>query len=144
PSDFYIDFTQNGVRYRYELTTTRTLVIREAVYKKVTRKTPLLERKHNSITYRTSDLAGIDLIILRDNASIIDTVEHYKLKDIGDDLSNIHRFFSTFGGNVHGFGIVSDTTLYNYGSISKLYHEHPEALSFASKIIQEADLGISG
>lgn len=143
PSDFYVDFEQNGIKYRYELSTTKKAVVREAIYKKISRRTMILERKLNEISYATAELSDVNVITLRNNASIIDTIEHYKLRNIGEDLSNIYSFFKSIKGNVHGLGFVEDSTLYNHNTVSKFYFNQPAALEFATEIIRSADLGIS-
>lgn len=142
-SSFYIDFTSNSIRYLYELEVTRESVIRESIYKKIARKTLILERKHNEITYKTSDFLSLDLITLRSNASIIDTALHYKLKGISEDLKNIHDFLYSINGNLGESGVYDEKRLYDYNSVSKYYHDIPEAFEFAKKIIANSDLGIN-
>lgn len=142
PSEFYIDFNHHNIRYIYELTITNSEVLREAIYKKVSRKTIIFERERNEIKYKTAELSGIDVVTLRSNSSAIDTISHYQLKNIGDDFANIHSFFKSFVGNVSGLGFVNDESLYDPSTISKHYLDNPAALEFASKIIRSADLGI--
>lgn len=142
PTDFYIDFDCNGARYTYELSATVTEVVREAIYKKIARKTPLLERTHNTLTYRTSDFAALDLITLKSNASIISTALQYKISDIGDDLHNISNFFTKVRGNLTSLGYLDDASLYDHKKISEYYAKLPEAFEFAKKIIINSDLGI--
>lgn len=142
PTDFYIDFENNGVRYTYELSVSEKETIREAIYKKISRRTLILERKYNTIKYRTAELAELDLITLKSNASIIDTTLQYNIQNIGNDLSNIHDFFSKIRGNVGAFGLVEDSTIYDSYHVSKCYHQWPKALEFAKQIITRSDLGI--
>jgi AAA15 family ATPase/GTPase len=142
PTDFYIDFDCNGIRYTYELTATQHEVIREAIYKKVTRKTLIIERKKDQLAYRTLEFTALDLIKLKPNASIIDTALQYKISDIGDDLQNIYDYFYKVRGNLTSLGLIDDTSLYNHKSISEYYSKVPKALELAKKIITSADLGI--
>lgn len=142
PCDFYIDFESNGIRYTYELSATEQAVTREAIFKKVSRKTKILERKNNTIKYRTSELAALDLITLKRNSSIIDTARHYKIKEVGDDLKNIFNFLAKTRGNIGALGLFNDDTVYDHGRVSEYYHKTPEALKFATNIIKKADLGI--
>ncbi|MFJ2387645.1 AAA family ATPase [Pseudomonas koreensis] len=142
PSDFYIDFEANGVRYRYELTATQNNVIREAIYKKVARKTLIIERKKDKIEHRTSEYTALDVITLRQNASLIDTALQYQISAIGEDLQNIYDFFSLVNGNLTSLGLISDSELYNHGVVSEYYYKIPKAFEFAKKIIINADLGI--
>ncbi|WP_267273245.1 AAA family ATPase [Pseudomonas putida] len=142
PSDFYIDFLSEGIRYIYELSTTEDAVIREAIYKKVARKTLILERKNNTLKYRVSELASLDLITLKSNASIIDTAKHYQIKDLGDDLRNIGNFLAKVRGNVGSLGMFDDKTAYDHNKVSEYYFKNPSALEFTKNIIKNADLGI--
>jgi AAA15 family ATPase/GTPase len=141
-TDFYIDFESNGVRYTYELSATSEQTIREAIYKKVSRKTLIIERKKNIIKYRTSELEALDLITLKNHASIIATALQYNIKDIGIDILNIYNFFLKFRGNLNSLGSMNDDSLYDHSKISKRYSSSPDAFSFAKKIIINSDLGI--
>lgn len=143
PTDFYIDFDCNGVKYTYELTATMENVIREAIYKKIARKTLILERKKNELSYRTSEFSALDLITLKPNASIIDTALQYKISDIGIDLKSIHDFFIKVRGNLTSWGVMGDSNLYDHKKISEYYAKIPSALEFAKKIIINSDLGIT-
>lgn len=143
PTDFYIDFESKGIRYTYELTATQEQVIREAIYKKITRKTLLIERKKDKIEYRTSEYSALDLITLKQNASIIDTALQYKISDIGADLQNIYDFFSRTRGNLTAVSVMADSDLYKQHSITEYYFKIPAAFDFAKKIITSADLGIT-
>ncbi|KJS25036.1 MAG: hypothetical protein VR76_12840 [Pseudomonas sp. BRH_c35] len=142
PSEFYIDFEFQNVRYIYELKATKDEVLREALYKKISRRTLIFERIKNEVTKKTSDLEEIDLIKLRSNASLISTATRYKLNKPNKDLFNVFIFFSLFEGNVYSTGVLGDA-FYSPERASKFYNEHPEALSFAKKIISKCDLGIS-
>lgn len=142
PSDFYIDFEENGSRYIYELTATDKEVLREAIYKKKSRKTLLIERKKNAFTKRTAEFSEIDLVTLRSNASFIDTIRHYNLKSAEEDISNVFSFFNKINGNTSGLGYVKDAQLYDTDSISKFYHDNPDVLKFAKTFICKFDLGI--
>jgi AAA15 family ATPase/GTPase len=142
PTDFFIDFASNGVRYTYELTATTHEVLREAIYKKVVRKTLILERKKNQLHYKTSELTPLELITLKPNASIVDTALQYKIKDIGDDLQNIYDFFKKIKGNLTSLGVMDDSSLYDHKKISEYYSKNPSALEFTKNIIIKSDLGI--
>jgi AAA15 family ATPase/GTPase len=142
PIEFYIEFSILGARYTYELSVTPEHVLREAIYKKISRKTLILERKKNSIKYRNADLAALDLITLRSNASIIDTALQYSIKEIADDLKNIHSYFAQTRGNISELGLVADSTMYDHAHVSEYYYKTPEILEFTKKIITNSDLGI--
>lgn len=142
PSDFYIDFEIESVRYIYELTCTPDIVIREALYKRLQRKTILVERKKNKITRRVSDLADLDLVELKANASIISTALKYKLKGGLADFSRVSRFFANSAGNVTGHGVVSDEYLFDRKSASEFYFDNEKAFDFTKEIIRNSDLGV--
>jgi len=143
PTDVYIDFESNGIRYIYELSTTKKNVIREAIYKKISRKTLLVERKNDELKSRITELSDLDLITLRSNASIVDTALQYNLKGLGQDFQNIKSFFSKFRGNVSSMGVMEDSYVYDHYEISKYYNQNPKAFEFAKNIIRSCDLGIS-
>ena len=143
PTDFYIDFESNGVRYTYEASVTEFETIREALYKKISRKTLILERKNNTIKYRTAELAELDLVTLKSKASIIDTVLQYKIQNIGEDISNVYEFFDKVRGNVGSYGLIAENAMKDPYRISEYYFNSPEALEFAKKIIYNSDLGIT-
>ncbi|WP_312404015.1 AAA family ATPase [Pseudomonas rhodesiae] len=142
PTEFYIDFDTNGVRYTYELSVTTKEVIREALYKKISRKTPLLERKKNTITYRVAELESLDLITLKSNSSIIDTALQYSIKNISDDFKAIHSYFTQTRGNTSALGLVDDATIYDYKKVSEYYFKSPKSFELMKKIIFNSDLGI--
>lgn len=143
PCDFYIDFETDTGRYIYELSVTRSEVIREALYKKVTRKTLIVERKLNELVYRSSDLAALDLVVLKRNASLIDTINKYKLDVDGAYFDSIHNFFSETKGNLSALSVMDDKELFPYTRVSNYYNVVPEAFQFVKNIILKCDLGIT-
>ncbi|WPN52432.1 ATP-binding protein [Pseudomonas sp. P9_2] len=143
PCEFYIDFEANGVRYIYETSITTSAVEKEVLYKKISRKTKIFERKKNEITYRISELEELDLIILRNNASVIDTLNFYKLDLKTPDISNVQSFFNAVRGNVSALTVLDDKDFSSYEDVNKYYHQVPSALEFAKNIIIKCDLGIS-
>lgn len=140
-SDFYIDFEIDGVYYSYEFETNGHQILREVLYKKVSRKTRLYERVNNTITYRVSDLAGLDLMELKSSASVISSSAMYKIKQGLPDLKEIHRYFSFVVGNVHSVGVLGDE-VYTPERAAEFFSGDSEALEFAKSIIKNCDLGI--
>lgn len=140
PSEFFIDFEANGTRYIYELTATPNEVITETIYKKVTRKTPLITRTGNEIKQRVSELEELDIIQLKKNASITSSAHKYKFKSPNIDLKNIVDFFVNFTGNVYPNGIIESR--FTRDTASYRYYLNPEAFEFAKAIIRKSDLGI--
>lgn len=141
-SNFYIDLEAGGVRYIYELTANNSKIVREKIYKKLTRKTLILDRHGDKIVSRTQEFSELDIIEIRSNASIISTAAQYKFKTPLTDLINIHTQLSYVRGNVFSFGVNENPAMFKIDSVSKLYYHTPEALGFAVKQIREADLGI--
>ncbi|MFI8608017.1 ATP/GTP-binding protein [Pseudomonas sp. NPDC077649] len=141
-SNFYIDLEAGGVRYTYELTANNSRIVREKIYKKLSRKTLILDRHEDKIVSRTQEFSELDIIEIRSNASIISTAAQYKFKTPLTDLTNIHTQLSHVRGNVFSFGVNENPSMFKIDSVSKLYYHTPEALSFAIKQIREADLGI--
>lgn len=142
PSEFYVDFELDSVRYSYELTATSKKVIREAIYKKLQRKTLLVERKKNKIVKRIEELSAIDLVELKSNASLVSTVLQYKLKSTNSDIKIISEYFSSFSGNMTAVGVVPDEYVFDQGSASEFYATNDEAFEFTKKILRNSDLGI--
>ncbi|KPG98323.1 hypothetical protein AEQ67_13285 [Pseudomonas sp. RIT-PI-q] len=141
-SEFYVDFEVDSVRYSYELTAKPNLVVREAIYKKLQRKTLLVERKANRIVKRIADFSALDMVELKSNASLVSTILMYKLKGVTTEFAKIAKFFSSFSGNVTNVGVVPDEHLFDRDSVSKFYHDNEEAFEFTKKIIIDSDLGI--
>ncbi len=143
PIEFYIDFEAQGVRYIYELICTDERVISEKIFKKVVRKTLLLERNENTISHRIAELAMLDMIVLKSCSSIIDTVRKYKLETRNLDLDNIHDFLSRSSGNVSALSVLHDKEVFKYETRNDFYQKLPEAFKFAKELITKCDLGIS-
>lgn len=141
-SEFYVDFEIDSVRYSYELTAKPKKVIREALYKKMQRKTLLVERKLNTIVKRVAEFAVLDVVELKTNASLISTILKYKLKGVSDEFAKIAGLFANISGNMTNAGVVADEYLFTRESVSSFYSENEEAFEFAKKIIISSDLGI--
>lgn len=139
---FYIDLDAEGIRYIYELTANNNEIVRERIYKKISRKTLLIERLGTKIISRVSELSELDIIELRSNASIISTALQYKFKTPLTDLQNISKQLGLVRGNVFSFGVNEDPIFFKVDTVSAWYHRNPEALEFANKLIKAADLGI--
>ena len=143
PCDFYIDFESNNIRYIYELSVTKDEIIREVLFKKVARKTKIFERLKNELIYKASDLEILDLVILKKNSSLIDTVNSYNLKFKNNDLLNVRSFFSRTQGNVSALTVLDDNRIFSYENVTEYYHNVPDALEFTKSIIAKCDMGIS-
>lgn len=141
-SEFYIDFKVGDIRYIYELTATPLAVVREALYKKLQRKTLIAERLGNIIVERPNDYAALDLVDLKTNASLISTVVKYKIKELPSDFADIVEYFERMDGNVAKSGVVPDESMFKRETAASFYFKVPEAFAFAKKIMMNSDLGI--
>ncbi|MDF2074111.1 ATP-binding protein [Pseudomonas mendocina] len=141
-SKFYIDLEAGGIRYIYEITANEKNILRERIYKKISRKTLILERQDNKIITRSQDLSELDIIELRSNASVISTAFQYKFKTPPVDLLNIYKALSLVRGNVYSFGVNENPSFFKSENVSHLYFHNPEALDFAKSHIKKSDLGI--
>lgn len=142
PTEFYIDFEHSGTRYIYELKLTNVKIYREALYKKISRRTLLFERIENEVARNVSELDEIKIVNLRSNASLISSLTRYKLSNPSSDIERVIKFFKQVLGNVHPTGVYKDT-IFTVDRTSKFYHENPDAFLFAKDIILKCDLGIS-
>lgn len=139
PIELYIEFETRAIRYTYEIELTNKEILRETIYKKKSRKTPIIERIKNKITKRTAEYSELDLISLKSHASLINTVPNFKLENIGSDIDNIYDFFENIIGNVGARGALSDAEIYCYKEASRYYHDIPEALEFTNRILNKCD-----
>lgn len=152
PSEFYIDFQIDNNIYTYELGVTSEIVIYERLYRKgyvsedsekKSRKVLVFERNGNEVVKRISELASIDVISLKSNASLISSAFHYKFAEPLSILPDIYFFFITFTSNV-GYTGLNDftTTIESIHNISEFYHKNEKAFNFIKDIIIKSDLGI--
>lgn len=143
PCEFYIEFKFNEIHYIYEASISLKEVIREVLYKKISRKTKVFERKYNKLVHKIEGLEDLELVILKNNSSIIDSLSYYKLNLKTPDISNIYEFFSSIRGNVSALSVLDDKAFSSYESVNDFYDRVPEALEFAKQIIKKCDLGVS-
>ncbi|KYM75128.1 AAA family ATPase [Pantoea agglomerans] len=153
PSEFYIDFKKGEYRYTYQLGVSREEVHYERLYRKkiksasenkMGRKICVFERKFSKITKRLDEISEVDVISLRENASLISTAHNYKFSKPSTLLSEIYDFFSLSISNViyTGMNDFSQDSESIY-KVSEFYNRVPEAFEFAKDIIRKSDLGIS-
>ncbi|MFY1032399.1 AAA family ATPase [Pseudomonas asiatica] len=139
PVELYIEFETHSIRYTYEIELTKTEILRETIYKKKSRKTPIIERIKNQITKKTAEYTELDLITLQSHASIINTAPNFKLENIGSDIDNIYEFFGKIRGNVGARGALTDAEIFCHKEASKYYSNVPKALEFTTKILKKCD-----
>lgn len=137
PSEFYVEFKINNIKYTYELVLNKNIVLSEKIYKKEIRNTLVFSRikniiKKNTLTKQKSNL------LLRSNASIISTFNQVEVKEIGP----IYEFFSNITSNVNYYGLGG----YNHGeneAVSELYNNNKDYLKFTIEMLKVFDTGIS-
>lgn len=136
PTELYIEFkAKNGVEYRYEVELNQQKVLRETIYRKLKRRTHVVERLGNKLTKpaRLVDLPGL---IIRDNVSIVSTFNQYGR----EELSDIYAFFSQISSNVGYFG-YRDIGI-DIQDAARLLHSRPRLLKFVKEFIKECDTGV--
>lgn len=138
PSEFYVEFSVGDVTYRYELSATQTKVRREAIYRTVGKRTKILERKNNQITFKTSEFDRLEQINLRSNASIISSANQYQFNELND----VYKFFSSMMSNVV-FGGLLDNPHADIKLVSAHLNTDNSYLNFVKTFIADCDIGIS-
>lgn len=152
PSEFYIDFQIGNYNFYYELGVTTKEVVYERLYKKnlqndsegkKTRKVLVFEREGNEILRRLDELSEIDVIVLRNNASLISTANSYKFSKPLSILNEVFSFFLKHITNVYYTGLndfsLDSESIYK---VSEFYQKNNAAFQFVKDIIIRSDLGI--
>ena len=139
-TEFYVEFESNGCKYYYELEVTKEHVIREELYRKKSRKTLILKRELNNISFSIRELAEIGTIKLRKNASVISLFNKYNFKSEMLDLKNLNHFFHKVITNVSNRGYVDSNLDFQY--LLQQYSDTSNLFNFVKNIIIEADEGI--
>lgn len=136
PCEFYVEFAQDDMHYRYELSVNQSEVLRETFYQSRAKKTKILERLQDQII-GTKAMHRLGLIKLRKNASIIDTAHQYDL----DELAPFHRFFGAILSNVGHLGLSEQSV--SIDTISRLLASNEAVFEFVKRFILECDVGIA-
>lgn len=137
PIYFFCHFEIKGIKYLYEVSLSRKNIIYEELYRIINRKTLIISREGNKVTYRTKEFSDLDKIILRSNASIISTSFQYEIREIKD----IYSFFSEIRSNVSPFGRL-EVDQSNPDSTSFFYKKRGRIFNTALQLIRDFDLGI--
>lgn len=137
PCELYAKFISNGTTYLYELITTDKSVQKEVIYRTKDRKTKILERKKNKISFAINELTQLKQITLRDNASIISSSHQYQF----NELSDLYKFFNQIVSNV-GFGGMKES-LPDINEVSKILNANKPLLTMVKSFITECDVGVA-
>ncbi|MBN1970949.1 MAG: ATP-binding protein [Candidatus Delongbacteria bacterium] len=136
-SDFFVTFMINDIEYRYELSANPTRVLSEIVYRKDKRYVKVIEREERNFVYLHPDFSDLEIIKLRNNASLISTAKQYEL--VSTNL--IYSFFYNFISNVNRFGLFKNVPSISF--ISEIYHNKKSYFDFVKEQIKSFDVGIS-
>lgn len=136
-TEMFAEFQIGKVIYLYELLLTETEILRETIYRTSSKKTKILERVKNELTYTTKKLEALKGVKLRKNASIISIAHQHEI----EDLEEIYGFFDDVNSNVTYSGLEEQKT--RLQNISAFYHKNPQVLDFVKKFIIDCDIGIS-
>ena len=136
PTDIYIIFEDKGIEYRYELEMTTEKIIAETIYRKDRRDTKIIEREGNKLIYRIDEFKSLDIMKLRDNASLLSTANQYEI----EETKIIFDLFKMLTSNVSALG--RDDNPLDKEDMSKLYFHKSSIFEFVKKILVSSDIGI--
>jgi AAA15 family ATPase/GTPase len=139
PTFFFIDFRIGRTDYRYELSCTPTAIVSEIIYRTVKKRSIILERKGNTLSYVTGSMKRLSSVKLRKNASIISTAHQYELPD----LKAIYEELNYFETNVNFAGFQHTLRDTDFVSEFLANTKDPEILKFIIKFIKECDTGVT-
>lgn len=137
PSEFYAEFKNDEITYRYELSLTDDRVHREALYRTKVKRTPIFERIDNEIVSAKQEFDSLYTLSLRSNASVISTVNQHQLPILVD----VFKFFERINTNVGYAGIYEP--FFDINSISKMLSENQNLHNFVEQFITSCDTGVS-
>ncbi|MGL6362155.1 AAA family ATPase [Aeromonas veronii] len=140
PCEFYIEFTSNNTSYYYEAEVTTKEVIRESLYRKKTKLSPLFQREKNELSYLIKELTPLKYITLNKNTSVIGLANKLSLVSELAAIKDVYDFFSRIFTNVDSSGFWDFS--FSLQMSSKEYYKHPEIFEFVKDIIKKADSGI--
>lgn len=135
-TELYIVFIENHIEYRYELIVTVDKVVSETIYRKDKRESKIIERKDNEIISKLKEFQDLEIMKLRDNASLLSTANQYDI----ESTKLIYNLFSKIGINVNYFGRKDNFV--DYKIATKFYFENPYFFDFVKKVLAISDTGI--
>jgi len=137
PVEMFIEFLEEGIEYKYELSLTQEQVISEKLSKKEKRWTPIIWRNNNNVDC-ISQYNEIKTISVRKNASIFSTSFQHKMYSI-IDLENIFTITKIIT-NVNALG--KDELPIDQQAASKFYYLNEDVFEFVKEILKKSDTGI--
>ncbi|MCP3945055.1 MAG: ATP-binding protein [Desulfobacteraceae bacterium] len=142
PTDFFVDFVIDDIKYRYECSITSKKVLSEKIFRNVKKKSLLIEREENRLKFCVKEFQEIyNIKKLRTNASIISIANQHEISEI----MPIYNFFDLIMSNVtySGLSTKSLQSKANENNVSRFYKENDAIFTFVKDIIRKSDLGIS-
>lgn len=137
PSEFFVEFEIDAIKYLYELVITNNIVVSEKIFKKEKRNTLVFFRNKNIIKKNTLTKHKTNFLV-RNNASIISTSKQLEIKE----FDQFYTFFNNINSNVTYSGLV-DKNREEYSKISEFYFSHKDYLEFTIEMLKKFDTGIS-
>lgn len=136
PTDIYIIFSLNYIEYRYELSLTQEYIIAETMYRKDKREIKIFQREKNKLTFCIDEFNELEIVKLRDNASIISTANQYDI----DIIKQIYTIFNRILTNVNFLG-MNDKPI-DYELMTEFYLNNDEIFKFVQQTLINIDTGI--
>lgn len=137
PADLFVEFEADGVNYVYEISLGDLEVVSEVIYRKKAKKTKIIERKWNKLTFVTSEFEELKLMHLRSNVSLISTVKQYGLPG----LESVINFFLGVASNVGYVGHVYEGA-HNALVGEELYKDEGKR-QFVAEFLRSIDVGLT-
>lgn len=133
----YATFLEQDVEYTYEIEVTEKEVFKETIYRKKSRKSPIIQRVQNKIVDTTKEFEELKGMNLKSNASLISTAFQYDFKSIFP----IYNIFVNILTNVDIFGRIEEQ--YDYLKVSEMYYNDKDLFNKVVNIIKYCDPGIN-
>lgn len=147
PSEFYIEFINNGILYYYELDVSKNGIARELIIRNKnednSKDITVLERVGNKIISNLSEYDEITKINLKEDQSLISLSSDFNFNSEMLDLKNVSDEFKWLIFNVGSKGLMVEDISHITDSRATFYKSNPDALSFVKSIIVSGDDGVS-
>ncbi len=147
PSEFYIEFINNGILYYYELDVSKNGIVRELIIRNKnegnSKDINVLERVENKIISNLSEYDEITKINLKADQSLISLLSDFNFNNEMLDLKNVSEEFKWLIFNVGSKGLMVENISRITDNRATFYKSNPDALSFVKSIIVSGDDGVS-
>lgn len=140
PTEFYIEFIENGIEYYYEVDIKDFEIHREALWKKIKTRRKVFERNNNEIVHCVSSLDELRNIELRPTTSILTLPTLYKFKNNMRELVDSYWFFLRMIVNVAYDGYCDLNA--GLSETSKAYKSDVLLLAFMKELVKFSDSSI--